>query len=176
MIYGSARVSTDGQASEAQVEAPATAGAVRVFQETASGAKADRAQLRRLLDQVDASDMVTVTRLDRLICSTRDLLNILATITERRAGFRSVGNTWADATPPRGRLMLTARSEMAEFERRLIRTRMGEGRVRAAPGGVKIGRKESDDTVRGIARNYNVHNSTISQIFRATLESYSDGS
>jgi DNA invertase Pin-like site-specific DNA recombinase len=55
----------------AQVEALTAAGAVRVFRETASGAKTDRAQLRRLLDQLDAGDVLTVTRLDRLARSTR---------------------------------------------------------------------------------------------------------
>ena len=72
MIYGYARVSTDGKTVGAQVEALTAAGAVRVFQETASGAKTDRAQLRRLLDQLDAGDVLTVTRLDRLARSTRD--------------------------------------------------------------------------------------------------------
>ena len=141
MIYGYARVSTDGQTVGAQVEALTAAGAARVFQETASGAKTDRAQLRRLLDQLDAGDVLTVTRLDRLARSTRDLLNILATIAERKAGFRSLGDTWADTTTPHGRLMLTVLGGLAEFERDLIRARTGEGRARAAARGVKMGRK-----------------------------------
>ncbi len=62
--------------------------------------------------------------------STRDLLNTLATITERRVGFRSLGDTWADTTTAQGRLMLTVLSGLAEFERELIRTRTGEGRSR----------------------------------------------
>ena len=52
------------------------------FRETASGGKTDRAQLRRLLDQLDAGDVLMVTRLAR---STRDLLNTLAAITDRKA-------------------------------------------------------------------------------------------
>jgi len=179
MIYGYARVSTDGQTVGPQVEALTAAGAVRVFQETASGAKTDRAQLRRLLDQLDADDVLTVTRLDRLARSTRDLLNILATIAERKAGFRSLGDTWADTTTPHGRLMLTVLGGLAEFERDLIRARTGEGRARAAARGVKMGRKpkltphqrrealrrkESGEAVREIARSYNVHNSTISRL------------
>jgi DNA invertase Pin-like site-specific DNA recombinase len=54
------------------------------LRETASGARADRAQLRRVIDQLDKGDVLTVTRLDRLARSTRDLLNTLATITGRR--------------------------------------------------------------------------------------------
>jgi DNA invertase Pin-like site-specific DNA recombinase len=63
----------------------------KVFRQVASGAKTDRAQLRRVLDQLDACDVLMVTRLDRLARSTRDLLNTLAAITGKKAGLRSLG-------------------------------------------------------------------------------------
>ena len=85
MILGYARVSTDGQSVETQVRQLRAAGAGKVFREVASGAKTDRAQLRRLLDQLAAGDVVMVTRLDRLARSTRDLLNTLETITGKQA-------------------------------------------------------------------------------------------
>jgi DNA invertase Pin-like site-specific DNA recombinase len=59
MIYGYARVSTEGQSADAQIAALTGAGAGRQFREAASGAKTDRAQLRRLLDQFAAGDVVT---------------------------------------------------------------------------------------------------------------------
>jgi DNA invertase Pin-like site-specific DNA recombinase len=62
-----------------------------VFREVASGAKADRVQLRRLLGQLEAGDVLMMTRLDRLARSTRDPLNTLGTIADRKAGFRSTG-------------------------------------------------------------------------------------
>ena len=93
MIYGYARVSTDGQSVEAQVTALTDAGAEKVFREVASGAKTDRAQLRRALDALGPGDVLTVTRLDRLARSTRDLLNTLNAITGKQAGFRSLGDT-----------------------------------------------------------------------------------
>ena len=68
-----------------------------------SGAKTDRAQLRRVVEQLAHGDVLMVTRLDRLARSTRDLLNTLAAITERKAGFRSLGDTWADTTTSPGR-------------------------------------------------------------------------
>ena len=76
MIYGYARVSTDGQSVEAQVRQLAKAGCAKVFREVASGAKTDRAQLRKALDRLEAGDVLMVTRLDRLAdrratCSTR---------------------------------------------------------------------------------------------------------
>jgi DNA invertase Pin-like site-specific DNA recombinase len=141
MIHGYARVSTDGQSIAAQVKQLRAAGAEKVWRETASGAKAGRVQLRRALDQLDSGDVLLVTRLDRLARSTRDLLNILAAIADRRARFRSLSDTWADTTTSHGRLMLVALGGLAEFERDLIRTRTGEGRARAIANGVRLGRK-----------------------------------
>jgi DNA invertase Pin-like site-specific DNA recombinase len=94
-----------------------------------------------VLDQLDAGDVLIVTWLDRLARSTRDLLNILATIAEKRGGFRSLGDTWADRTTAHGRRMLTVLGGVAEFERELIRARTSEGRARAVANGVKLGRK-----------------------------------
>jgi DNA invertase Pin-like site-specific DNA recombinase len=151
-----------------------------VFREVSSGAKTDRAQLRRLLDQLGDGDVVTVTRLDRLARSTRDLLNTLATVTGKKAGFRSLGDTWADTTTARGRLMLTVPGGLAEFERDLIRPRISEGRDRDKARVVKLGRKpklteyqkreairrrdQDGEPVREIARTYNVSHSTISRL------------
>ena len=179
MKYGYARVSTDGQSVDAQVRQLTKGGCKKVFREVASGAKTDRAQLRRLLDVLDAGDVLTVTRLDRLARSTRDLLNTLTAITGKKAGFKSLGDTWADTTTSHGRLMLTVLGGLAEFERDLIRARTGEGRARAKARGVKLGRRpkltphqkgealvrrESGEPVTDIARSYNVHHSTISRL------------
>ena len=180
MIYGYARVSTDGQSGSAQVAALRKHGAGVVFREVASGAKTDRAQLRRLLGQISAGDVLMVTRLDRLARSTRDLLNTIAAITGKGAGLRSLGDAWADTTTPHGRLMLTVLGGLAEFERDLIRARTGEGRERAKARGVTLGRppkltehqrreairrRDHDgEPVREIARSYNVSHSTISRL------------
>src|SRR5271166_801260 len=141
MKYGYARVSTDGQSVDAQVRQLRAAGCKTVFREVASGAKTDRPQLHQLLTQIAEGDVVTVTRLDRLARSTRDLLNTIGTIADRKAGFRSLGDAWADTTTSHGRLMLTVLGGLGEFERDLIRSRTGEGRARAKARGVKMGRK-----------------------------------
>jgi DNA invertase Pin-like site-specific DNA recombinase len=179
MIYGYARVSSDGQSVEAQVAALKQAGATKIFEEVASGAKTDRARLRRALSVLAPDDVLMVTRLDRLARSTRDLLNTLATISERKAGFKSLGDTWADTTTPHGRLMLTVLGGLAEFERELIRARTGEGRERAKARGVVMGRKpkltphqrreaiqrrEDGERLMDIAASYNVSHSTISRL------------
>jgi DNA invertase Pin-like site-specific DNA recombinase len=157
----------------------AAAGAAKVFREVASGAKTDRPQLARLVSELAAGDVVMVTRLDRLARSSRDLLNTLAAITEKKVGFRSLGDAWADTTTAHGRLMLTVLGGLAEFERELIRIRTGEGRARAKENGISLGRKpkltphqkqeairrrDHGEAVREIARTYNVSPSTISRL------------
>ena len=69
-----------------------------------------------------------VTRLDRLARATRDLLNTLAAIAGEKASFRPLSDSWADTTIAHGRLMLTVLGGLAEFERELIRVRIGEAR------------------------------------------------
>lgn len=103
MIYGYAWVSPDGQSVEAQVAALTAAGAVKVFGEVASRAKTDRAQLRRVRDQLAAGDVLMMTRLDRLARSTLDLLYTLKAVADKGAGFRSLADAWADTTTTHGR-------------------------------------------------------------------------
>jgi DNA invertase Pin-like site-specific DNA recombinase len=179
MMYGYARVSTDGQSVEAQVAALTAAGAVTVYREVASGAKTNRAKLRQVLARLAAGDVLMVTRLDRLARSTRDLLNTLAAITGKGAGFKSLGDAWADTTTPHGRLLLTVLGGLAEFERELIRARTSEGRARAKARGVRLGRRPkltpyqkrealsrraNGEPLTEIARSYNVSHTTISRL------------
>jgi DNA invertase Pin-like site-specific DNA recombinase len=177
--YGYARVSTEGQSLGAQVAQLKTAGCTKIFREKVSGAKVARAQLAKLIAAAGKGDTVIVARLDRLARSTRDLLNVLAAISENGAGFRSLSDTWADTTTPHGRLMLTVLGGLAEFERELIRSRTGEGRKRAMARGVKMGRRpkltqhqrseairrrDAGETLMDIARSYAVSHSTISRL------------
>lgn len=179
MIYGYARVSTDGQTLDAQREALGVAGAERIYEETASGAKTDRAGIARLVAALAPGDVVLVTRLDRLARSTRDLLNMLAAIGDKGASFRSLADTWADTTTPHGRLMVTVLGGLAEFERTLIQERTAEGRARARARGQRFGRRPSltsfqqqearerlaaGESVRAVARSYDVSPSTISRL------------
>jgi DNA invertase Pin-like site-specific DNA recombinase len=178
-IYGYARVSTRDQDLAAQCAELMAAGCAKVFQEKVSGAKTDRAELAKVLRRLEAGDVLVVTRLDRLARSTRDLLNVIAAVTERGAGFRSLKDAWADTTSPHGRLMLTVLGGLAEFERELIRARTGEGRRRAKDRGVKFGRPRkltphqrqeaiqrltAGETQADVARTYNVDPTTIGRL------------
>ena len=116
----------------------------------------------------------------RLARSTWNFLNTLATIIDRKTGFRSLGKTWTDTTTLHSRLMLTVLGGLAEFKRELmIRVRTGEGRQRVKACGVKLGRplkmtphqvndaprpRDTEDPMRDIARAYNVSHSMISRI------------
>jgi hypothetical protein len=64
----------------------------------ARGAKTDRVELAKVIARLEPNDVFVVTRLDRLARSTRDLLNVIDTVTKRGAGFKSLKDTWADTT------------------------------------------------------------------------------
>jgi DNA invertase Pin-like site-specific DNA recombinase len=179
MKYGYARVSTDGQSLDAQLDELKAAGCQRVFKEKMSGARSDRRELTKLIAKLRNGDTLIVSRLDRLARSSRDLLNILHEIGVKGASFRSLHDPWADTSSPHGRLLLTVLGGLAEFERSLIRTRTGEGRARAMREGVKFGRKPkltphqrleaikrrgNGESLVAIARTYNVSHSTISRL------------
>jgi DNA invertase Pin-like site-specific DNA recombinase len=140
MKFGYARVSTADQHLDMQLQALRLAGCTRIFQEQRSGAHRDRPELLRLLDQLREGDTVVVWRLDRLARSTRDLLDIVACLQERGAGFQSLAEPWADTTSAAGRMVMTVFAGIAEFERDLIRERTGTGRVAAKQRGVRFGR------------------------------------
>ncbi len=142
-LIGYARVSTQGQDLVQQRVMLREAGCTRVFEEKVSGAKRGRPELGRLLDHLRAGDVVTVTRLDRLARSTRDLLEIAERIKEAGAGLRSLAEPWADTTTPAGRMVLTVFAGIADFERSLIVERTSAGRIAAKARGVRFGPRPS---------------------------------
>jgi len=177
--FGYARVSTRDQDLAAQDAELMAAGCAKVFKEEVSGVKTDRPELAKAISRLEPGDVLVVTRLDRLARSTRDLLNVIAAVSERGAGFKSLKDSWADTTSPHGRLMLTVLGGLAEFERELIRARTGEGRKRAKERGVRFGRprkmtphqrKEAlqrlhaGETMADVARTYNVDATTIGRL------------
>jgi len=140
MLIGYARVSTDDQDLALQRAALKAAGCKRTYEEKVSGARRDRPELVRMLDQLREDDVVVVTRLDRFARSTRDLLEIAERLNELGAGLRSLAEPWADTTSPAGRMVLTVFAGIAEFERALIHQRTSTGRVAAQARGVRFGR------------------------------------
>lgn len=177
LLLGYARVSTDDQdLTNQRAELHAT-GCTRIYAEKITGARRDRPELARLLDHLRDGDVVTVTRLDRLARSTRDLLDIAERIQAAGAGLRSLAEPWADTTTPAGRMVLTVFAGIAEFERSLIIDRTRHGREAAKARGVKFGPKPTltkrqiahardlidreDKPVKEVAALLGVHRSTL---------------
>ena len=104
MIIGYARVSTEDQNLDGQLDALKAAGAERIFADKITGTARSRPELDRLLDQLRQGDVITVTKYDRLARSLRHLLDIVDTIQAHGAGFRSLAED-IDTTTPAGRLV-----------------------------------------------------------------------
>ena len=140
MFLGYARVSSDDRDFAVQRTALRASGCERIYEETASGAKRDRPELARLLEQLRGGDVVVITCLDRLARSTRELLDVAKQIKQAQAGLRSLTEPWADTTSPAGRTLLTVFAGIAEFERALLHQRTSAGRVAAKQRGTRFGR------------------------------------
>ena len=178
-VYGYARVSTDGQTLASQKSQLVAAGCGKIFAEKVSGARTDRVELTKLLKRVERDDLVIVTRLDRLARSTRDLLNILHGLADKRAKFRSLADPWCDTSTPQGELLVTVLAGFATFERHLIKARTEDGRKRAKARGVPFGRPSklnadqrrealqrlaNGDTLVDVARTFGVDPTTIGRL------------
>jgi DNA invertase Pin-like site-specific DNA recombinase len=180
MIYGYARVSTDAQDLTQQRVALKAAGCERTFSDKLTGATADRPQLQRLLRAVTQGDVVLVTAVDRLSRDTTDLLVIARELEKAGAGLRSLAEPVIDTSSDFKDLILAIFGVAAKLERRRILERTARGRADAKAKGVKFGRKpkltphqqreaikrrdKDGETLRSIARSYNVSPQTIGRL------------
>ncbi len=176
MLIGYARVSRNGQSLNAQMDALKAAGAKRIFKEKATGKTRQRPELEKLLDHLRAEDVVVITKYDRLARSLKDLIEIVETIREQGAGFRSLAED-IDTTTSTGRLIFHVFGSIAEFERERIVERTKEG-LEAAKRRGRVGgrpralspqqrdevRRMRDEELRPIpeiAKLFSVHPQTI---------------
>lgn len=143
MIIGYARVSTEEQNLDGQLDALKAAGAERIFADKITGTVRSRPELDRLLDQLRQGDVIIVTKYDRLARSLRDLLDIVDTIQARGAGFRSLAED-IDTTTPAGRLVFHVFASIAQFERERISERTREGLDATRKRGRTIAQIRSD--------------------------------
>src|ERR1700746_898383 len=164
-IVGYARGAQQEQHLPGQREALKAAGAETIYREKISGARADRPQLTKLLASLKDGDVVLVCKLDRLGRSTRELLDLIERIGRAGAAFRSLGDPLWDTSSSQGRLLSTLLAAIAEFERDLIRERIGDGRKRAMAKGIKFGRKpklsdyqQQEDNPSGVWRKFRLSN------------------
>jgi len=137
---GYARVSTLDQDPALQLDALASAGCTKVFEDRASGARADRAGLQSALEYVRDGDVLIVWKLDRLGRTLRHLIETVTTLEKRGVGFRSITEA-IDTTTSGGRLVFHLFGALGQFERDLIQERTRAGLTAAAARGRKGGRK-----------------------------------
>jgi len=142
---GYARVSTAQQSPQLQIDALQSAGCQKIYQEIASGAKAQRPQLEEMLAQLRSGDVLVVWKLDRLGRSLTHLVQLVNQLLEQDVGLQSL-NDPIDTTSAQGRLMFNIFASLAEFERELIgeRTQAGlkSARARGRSGGRPKGLSE----------------------------------
>jgi DNA invertase Pin-like site-specific DNA recombinase len=151
MLIGYARVSTQDQTADLQMDALRGAGCERIFTEQASGAQRDRPQLKAALEHArdGADDILVVWRLDRLARSLGQLIETVETLERRGVGFRSLTES-IDTTSAGGRLVFHLFGAMAEFERGLIRERTRAGLVAARARG-RVGGRPSALNAKDLA-------------------------
>lgn len=137
---GYARVSTLDQDLSLQLDALGAAGCVKVFEDCASGARADRVGLQSALGYVREGDVLIVWKLDRLGRSLPHLIETVTALATRGVGFRSITEA-IDTTTPGGRLVFHLFGALGQFERDLIQERTRAGLAAAAARGRKGGRK-----------------------------------
>lgn len=138
MLVGYASLSTKDQNLELKLDALTKPGCEIIFQEKASGIKADRRELKKMIAQLRKVDVVCIYKLDRLGRSLKNLLNLVADFEKREVGLRSLTDS-IDTTTPQGRLILNIFASLAELERDLIRERtkadLEAARARGRNGG-----------------------------------------
>ncbi|MCP4099684.1 MAG: recombinase family protein [Planctomycetaceae bacterium] len=139
MKIGYARVSTIDQNPNAQRDALKAAGCKKIVTEKISGVSLKRPKLEKLLRSLDAGDVLTVWRLDRVGRSLPHLLKVVADLKARDVGFQSLNET-IDTTTANGELIFHLFASMAQFERSLIVERTQAGLVAAKKRGVRLGR------------------------------------
>lgn len=146
---GYARTSTQDQDASLQVDALKQAGCKLIFTDTASGSKASRPELDRMIEHLREGDVVVVWRLDRLGRSLKNLIELVAIFDERGVGFRSLTES-IDTTTTGGRLVFHVFAALAQFERELIVERTNAGLAAARARGRVGGRPKALDD-KGVA-------------------------
>ena len=136
-LIGYARVSTEDQQTDPQLDALRTAGCASIFEERASGGSRSRIELARCLERVGQGDTLVVVRIDRLARSLSHLLEVIERLRARGAHFRSLGDP-IDTASPQGIFTLQVLGAAAELERALIRERTKAG-LKAAKARGRMG-------------------------------------
>lgn len=168
-IYGYARVSTEGQCLDRQIDALKAAGVKEenIYCEKMTGTKSSRPKLNALLDVVEKNDVIIIEALNRLGRSSSDLINLMKSLNEKGVILKSLKES-LDFYTVQGQFIANFLALMAEFEREVIHSRVVEGVAAARARGRIGGRPKTPDKVIDKALHmYDMRNLTVTEICRA---------
>jgi DNA invertase Pin-like site-specific DNA recombinase len=167
-IFGYARVSTEGQSLDLQIDALNHYGVEKIFSEKMTGKRVDRPQLQEMLKYLRENDTVVVWKLDRIGRSMKDLLTIVNGFEEKGIHFVSLKEN-IDTSTATGKLIFNIFASLAEFERDIISERTRAGLEAARARGREGGRpKKSDEKIKLALKMYQSKNYSIPEITEAT--------
>lgn len=155
MNIGYARVSTIGQDTAIQEASLRALGCSILYMENISGKDTNRPELQRMIDNVQAGDVVYVTKLDRLARNTKDALFIADSLKDKGVGLVCMDLGQTDINSDFGRMIYTVIAAVGEFERKRILQRTQEGREKAMANGVKFGKPVDDELHTSIVDYWN---------------------
>lgn len=166
MKIGYARVSTEDQRLDLQIEALKRNGCDNIFSDHGvSGGNFERPGLEQALDQLETDDTLVVWKLDRLGRSLIRLVQLIDELGKRKVHFQSLSEN-IDTSSPGGRLVFHMMAALAEFERSLISERTRAGMAAARRVGQHLGRKPilSDDELREAADQVTHHGAVLNEV------------
>lgn len=163
MKIGYARVSTQDQNLDMQIDALKTAGCEIIFEEKISGKTKERPELTKLFEKLRKGDTVVVWKLDRLGRSLKDLIDLITKMQHIGVSFLSIQDG-INTTTATGRFTFNIFASLAEFEREIISERTKAGLTSARARGRKGGRPTgfSKDTIKKIKAVQTLYNATNS--------------
>ena len=169
MKIGYARVSTEEQNLDRQLDSLKEAGCEKIFQEKITGTKKERPELDKMLEHLRSGDLIIISDLTRLSRSVKDLFSLVDQIEKKGANIKSLKESWMDTSTPQGKLMFTIFAGISQFERDLISQRTLEGLAAARARGRNGGRPKKDEKAIKLAlKMYQEKTYSIAEITKAT--------
>ncbi len=167
-VFGYARVSTEAQNLDRQLDALEKYGVDMIYNEKMTGTKKNRPELTKLLDRITEGDTVVVESLSRLGRSTKDLIELTEIFQSKGVNLVSLKES-IDTNSPTGKLLFTLMSAIAQFERDVIADRTREGLESARARGRTGGRPKADaEQVRKAIKLYKTEQYSVKEIEELT--------
>lgn len=144
MKIGYARVSTEDQSLDRQLDAFKVEGVERIYKENITGTKMERPQFQAMMENLREGDIIIIESLSRLSRSLKHLLEIVEQLEEKKVHLKSLKEPWLDTTSPQGKFLLAIFAGLSQFERDLISQRTKEGLKSARARGHEGGRPKAN--------------------------------